>query len=198
MAIINASVPRSFAEILGGLMGAVIDAQAQSARATIDFIEDIGTLEGSVDSEKIHELRNLSFNYTKKDENGTPAKYTLELPLLSLVEIPAINIKTANFSFYYDVTNTEESETDEKATNIPPIRGGTDGEMKVSGKWLGVKRPVKIVGRVNKETNSTSQIEKNAGIKVDIEFEKSSLPIGLDRIIDMLELSATETAVKKP
>ncbi|MDA8136249.1 MAG: DUF2589 domain-containing protein [Desulfobacteraceae bacterium] len=198
MAIIDASVPRSFAEILGGLMGAVIDAQAQAARATIDFIEDVGTMEGSVDSDVIHELRNISFNYIKKDEQGLPSKFTLELPLLSLVEIPAINIKTATFSFYYDVTNTEDTQTEEEVTDKAPTGDGNGIELRAARKWSGTKKPVKIVGRVSKDTNTTSHIEKNAGIKVDIEFEKSSLPVGLDRILDMLELSANEKPVDKP
>ena len=197
MAIIDASVPRSFGEILGGLMGAVIDAQAQSARATIDFIEEVGTLEGSVDSDVVHELRNISFNYIKNDENGLPAKYTLELPLLSLVEIPAINVKTAKFSFFYDVTDTKDTEIEEKATIAAPTDTEKGVDLKAMRKRLGVKKPIRIVGRVNKETNTTSHIEKNAGIKVDVEFEKSSLPVGLDRILDMLELSATETPVDK-
>ena len=196
MTVIDASVPRSFGEILGGLMGAVIDAQAQAARATIDFIEDVGTIEGSIDADVIHELRNISFNYMKKDENGETAKYTLELPLLSLVEISAINIKTAKFSFYYDVTDIEDREIEEKATNVSPTSSGDGVELKAARKWLEVKKPVNVVGRVNKETNTTSHIEKNAGIKVDVEFEKSSLPVGLDRVLDMLELSATETPVK--
>ena len=196
MAIIDASVPRSFAEVLGGLMGAVIDAQAQAARATIDFIEDVGTVEGSVDSDLIHELRNISFNYMKKNEQGETAKFTLELPLLSLVEIPAINIKTATFSFYYDVTSTEDIQTEEEATNTTSFAGSGNGvELKPVRKWPVMKKPVKIVGRVSKETNTKEHIQKNAGIKVDVEFEKSSLPVGLDRIIDMLELSATEKPV---
>jgi len=198
MAIIDASVPRSFGEILGGLMGAVIDAQAQAARATIDFIEDVGTIEGSVDSDVIHELRNISFNYIKNDENGLPAKYSLELPLLSLVEIPAINIHTAKFSFYYDVTTTEDTEIEEKGTNVSPTSSGNGVKLTAMRKWPRVKRPIKVIGRVSKETNTTSHIEKNAGIKVDVEFEKSSLPVGLDRVLDMLELAATETPVKKP
>lgn len=196
MAIIDASVPRSFAEILGGLMGAVIDAQAQAARATIDFIEDVGTIEGSIDSDVIHELRNVSFNYTKNDENGNLAKYTLELPLLSLVEIPAINIKTAKFSFYYDVSVVEDTEVEEKAANVTPASSGGGVQLNQAKKWMGVNRPVKIIGKVNKDTNTTAHIEKNAGIKVDVEFEKSSLSVGMDRVLDMLELAATETPAR--
>lgn len=197
MAIIDSSVPVTFSNLLGGLMGSVIDAQAQAARSTIDFIEEIGTIEGSVDSDIIHELRNVSFNYTKYNEQGENAKYTLELPILSMVEIPAINIKTAKFSFYYDVTNTEDVETQEKVSNASSSNSSSSSKLKAMRKWSKVPKPIKVVGKVNKETNTKSHIERNAGIKVDVEFEKSSLPVGIDKIIDMLELSATETQVDK-
>lgn len=188
MAVIDKSVPRSFSEILGGLMGAVIDAQAQAARATIDFIEEVGTIEGSIDGNVTHELRNISFNYTKKDENDQINEFKLELPLLSIVEIPAINIKTAKFSFYYDVVDTVNTETEEKANNSD----SSEGTVLKKG-IFSRKKPVKVVGRVSKETNTSSNIEKNSGIKVDIEFQQASLTVGLERILDMLELSATET-----
>ncbi len=187
MAVIDKSVPRSFGEILGGLMGAVIDAQAQAARATIDFIQEVGTVKGSIEDNKVHELRNISFNYTKKDENDKLNEFKLELPLLSIVEIPAINIKTAKFSFYYDVVDTLNVET-ETNTNT-----GTSNESNTKLGFFSRKKPTRVVGRVSKETNSTSNIEKNAGIKVDIEFQQASLTVGMERVLDMLELSATET-----
>lgn len=186
MAVIDKSVPRSFSEILGGLMGAVIDAQAQAARATIDFIQEVGTVKGSLEDNKVHELRNISFNYTKKDENDKLSEFKLELPLLSIVEIPAINIKTAKFSFYYDVVDTVNVET-EQTTNT-----GTSNASANKG-FFSRKKPTRVVGKVSRETNSTSNIEKNAGIKVDIEFQQASLTVGMERILDMLELSTTET-----
>lgn len=197
MPLIDISIPRSFGEILGGLMGAVIDAQAQAARATIDFIEDVGTLEGSIDSGVTHELRNISFNYTKKNEFDQISKFTLELPLLSLVEIPAINIKTAKFSFNYDVVDTKETETEEKSngTNAP----NNTSSATISPKWLSVKKPITMIGKVQREISKVqrdistkSSTETNAGIKVDIEFEKSSITLGLERVLDMLELAAKE------
>lgn len=188
MAVIDKSVPRSFSEILGGLMGAVIDAQAQAARATIDFIEEVGTVEGSIDGSVAHELRNISFNYTKKDENDQLNEFKLELPLLSIVEIPAINIKTAKFSFYYDVVDTVNTETEESSNN-----SNSSESTNIKKGIFSRKKPVKVVGRVSKETNTSSNIEKNSGIKVDIEFQQASLTVGLERILDMLELSATET-----
>jgi hypothetical protein len=191
MAVIDKSVPRSFGEILGGLMGAVIDAQAQAARATIDFIEEVGTTSGSLEGNDVHELRNISFNYTKKDENDNLNQFKLELPLLSIVEIPAINIKTAKFSFYYDVVDTVNTDTVEKSNE--PTSSSTGGANAVNKAFFARNKPVRVVGRVSKETNTSSNIEKNAGIKVDIEFQQAALTVGLERILDMLELSATET-----
>jgi len=187
MAIVDSSVPRTFGEILGGLMGAVIDAQTQAARATVDFIEDVGTKDGSIDSDTAHELRNIKFNYTKKNEFDEEAVFTLEIPILSLVEIPAINIKTAKFSFNYDVTNTDQTSTEEESSSPSP-----DPNTSTKKKWFQVRKPIKVIGRVKRESKTTSTANTNAGINVEVEFEKSSHSIGMERVIDMLELSATD------
>lgn len=187
MAVIDPSVPRTFGEVLGGLMGAVIDAQSQAARATVDFIKDVGTLEGAQSSETVHELRSINFNFTKKDEHDKVGKYTLELPLLSLVEIPAISIKTAKFSFNYEVVATQHDEgIEEKKAKAAEAS---------KGRWLSRPKPLDVIGRVKKESASSIKSETNAGIQVDVEFEKSTIAVGLERILDMLEISATEKPI---
>lgn len=194
--IIDASVPTQFGDLLGGLMGAVIEAQTQAARATAEFITDVGTTNKSLGSDIDRELNTLSFNYSKLDENGQEASYTLKIPLLSLVEIPAISIKTAKFSFYYDVKATIDSTS--KETTSPISKKVDFTESKDDAKLNLFNRPTKLYGRVNKQTNTTSNIEKNAGIRVDVEFEKSSMTVGLERVIDMLELASKEGKITKP
>lgn len=187
--VIDISVAVDFGNVLGGLMGAVIEAQTQAAAATVEFIENFGTNQPG-DIGAIHDLKNIAFNYKKLDEKGESKTFTLELPLLSLVDIPAINVKTAKFTFFYDVTSTEDTKTEEKPIGNSSVNPGEKVNPKIE--WLPVKRPIRLIGRVNKETNTSSHVEKNAGVRVDIEFEKSSPTVGLDRIIDMLELAATE------
>ena len=70
-------------ELLGALLGAVVDAQAASARATVDFIESVGF--EVVGTER--QMRTVRMRYTKKDENGEFAEFEVDVPLLALVNV---------------------------------------------------------------------------------------------------------------
>mgnify|MGYP004003558717 FL=1 len=100
------SIPLSLGETIGSLMTSIIDAQAQAARATVEFIEDVGTVEGSSDLDSVHELRSVSFKYKKFDENFENKEFVVDIPLLSMVDIPLVSIKNAKFSFNYQITQT--------------------------------------------------------------------------------------------
>lgn len=190
--IIDASDAIQFGDLIGGLMGAVIDAQSQAARATADFILDVGTKEKTWSGNVEQELNTLSFKYKKYNQEGELKDFTLSIPVLGLVEIPAISVKSAKFSFYYDVKIAHDEKSKE-TKNFDDI-AGIGKESKISEKTKMFERSKNtIAGKVNKETNTISNIIKNAGLKVDIEIEKSPISVGIDRILDMLELAAKET-----
>jgi len=177
---IDLSETIQFGDLLGSLMGSLIEAQSQSARATADFILDVGTKEKDLSGVTENELNTISFKYKKYDEEGVLNDFSLQVPILSLVEIPAINVKNAKFSFYYDVRTDQNQKVSETHT----------GKEKPG--WF--KRPVSLSGKVNRETNTTSNITKNGGVKIDIEIERSAITPGMERILDMLELAAKEIA----
>ena len=190
--LIDISDAIQFGDLLGSLMGSLVDAQTQAARATADYIMDIGTKEKDLSGEIENELNTVSFKYKKYDQSGVLNDFTLNVPLLSLVEIPAISVKTAKFSFYYEAKVNNE----EKVTEI--LSGKESSAIGLVGKVLRegtmFKNPVKLTGKVNRETNTTSNITKNAGIKIDIEIEKTGITVGMEKILDMLELAAKEIA----
>jgi hypothetical protein len=95
-------------ELLGALLGAVVDAQAASARATVDFIESVGF--EVVGTER--QMRTVRMRYTKKDENGEFAEFEVDVPLLALVNVPSLAVKQAVLTFGYDVvTATSGNDT---------------------------------------------------------------------------------------
>lgn len=200
---ITDSIPLSLGETIGSLMTSVIDAQAQAARATVDFIEDVGTEAGSGDLGAVHDLRTLSFKYKKLDENFESKDFVLEIPLLSMVDIPMVAVKSAKFSFNYQITKTtpqndqaqahEDLDSEEKAN--PTI----DNKKKST---LPMARAPRIEGRfkpVKKDNSTPSQVSTSAqetgGLDVTIEFEKASMPVGIDRILEALELASAEKKV---
>lgn len=180
--LLNASTPLSLAEILGATMSSVIDAQAQSARATVEFIKEVGVLEATSPSAE-ERLRTLTFHYRKLDENQEEADFQVDIPLLGLVDIPMISVKKATFAFTYEVSTTKPSV---KASSSQPALAVAEHNYLTP-----IVSPAVISGRVGKASSPEKGTEK-ASLDIKIELEKSTLPVGLERILDILEVAASE------
>ena len=165
------------AEVLGSLLGSVVSAQAQSARATVAFIEDVGF----ETAETGDRLRTVTIRYRKKDETGTPADFEVEVPLLALVNVPALVVKQAKLTFSYDVVTAARTEPPE--TDAGPLAG-----------TLPVARLTGFVRRApGAETGATER--QTTAIDLDVTLEQQTLPAGVERLFDLAELGITEAAV---
>lgn len=89
-------------DLLGSLLAAVIDAHQHSIQSSLDFVKQVGFI--TEDGQE--RLRTVTIRHTKLDENQQPAEFTLEMPLLAMVNIPTLGVKTANVSFSYDILET--------------------------------------------------------------------------------------------
>jgi hypothetical protein len=173
--VISRTEALSLGNVLGTILAAVVDAQAQSARATVEFLNDVGFLppaEGQPER-----LRTVSFTYSKLDENQQRAEFTVEVPLLSLVEIPLVSVKKATISFAYEITQATP------APAAPPPPGSR------AALFARVAVPAVLKGRI---TDQTAGARERANLQVQIDLEKSPPPAGLDRIFDILQVAMAE------
>lgn len=160
----------SLSELLGTLLGSVVSAHAQAARATVDFVEDVG-FESTPEGET---LRTVAIRYSKRDENGEVAEFEVEVPLLALVNVPVLAVKQAKLAFSYDVMTQAEARSTESAEIV--------------------RRPALLTGFVrSKPTPSTGPVAKSvASIDLDVTLEQQEMPVGVERLFDLAELGITE------
>jgi len=148
------------ADLLGALLGSIISAQAQSARATVDFVEDIG-FEATAAGER---LRTVKVQYRKKDEDGMPAEFEVEVPLLAMVNVPSLIIRQAKLSFSYDVVT------------VGGPAEAPDREL------IGNAKLAKLTGLLRKKTTGASTVaeRQTMAVDVDVTIEQQDLPIGVE------------------
>jgi hypothetical protein len=182
--VISTTEALSLAETLGTLLAAIVDAQAQSARATVDFVREVGFQENT-QGEATETLRTVSFRYRKLDENGERAEFVVELPLLGMVDIPSIAIKKATVAFDYEITSAQSS---------TPTGGSSTGPLK-PGLFERLPRPAVLKGRVA-DQRSTQQTRNT--LKVSVELEKAELPPSLDRVLDILTIATRDEKLPPP
>lgn len=163
-------------QVLGSLLGSVVQAQAESARATVDFVEDVG-FEETTDGDR---LRTVKLRYSKKDENGVPAEFEAEVPLLTLVNIPSLAVKQAKLSFSYDLVTAVE-ETKPSAGVLPMI-------TKLEA--------ARLTGFVRSPATSTSTApgttRRTTSIDLEVTLEQQEMPLGVERLFDLAELGISE------
>lgn len=180
MPVISKTEALSLAETLGSVLAAIVNAQAQSARATVDFIKEVGFVEGKKEGEA-EQLRTVSFRYSKLDENQRTSEFVVQLPLLGMVEIPLIGIKKANIAFDYEITYAESGP-------VTPAPTAVTAPEK-PGLFERLPRPAVLKGRL---ADQRSQSLERANMKISVELEKADIPPSLDRVLDILTIATRD------
>ncbi|MEO6446582.1 MAG: DUF2589 domain-containing protein [Gemmatimonadaceae bacterium] len=181
--VLSNSEALSLGTTIGTILTAIVDAQAQSARATVEFVNEVG-FTTPVPNEP-DRLRSVTFRYRKRDADNKLAEFSVDIPLLGMVDIPVISIKKATITFNYEIT---QSQTAPQPTG-PPLKASP-----LAGR---IPAAALMKGRVLQAGKTTDDRER-ATLAVTIEIEKSPLPIGLERVLDILEAAAAEAQVPPP
>lgn len=178
------SIP--FRHLIGAPLTAVVQAQAQAAQTTIEFIERVGFTPDASDPTKLGKTRTVKFEYNKVSENGTLKDASLEVPVLSIVPIPFIRIESTEINFTAKITETETIDV-KTSTAV-----GAETKAAYSS-WLS---PVRVEFRANfsynHNTHNTSSFNKEYQMNVNVRAVQDDLPAGLAKVLQILETSITE------
>jgi hypothetical protein len=165
-------------EILGSLLGAIVSAQEQSARATVDFIDAVGLVTTQEDGRDVTSLRTVTMRYRKRDADGEFAEFEVEVPLLTLVNPPTLSIAESSLKFGYEVLATE--------------RPSTSAEAGRAANSLAVDRPVKLQGILRGPPRPGTDVRTSFTVDVDIRIRQEPMPVGVQRLFNLAELGIRE------
>ncbi|PFG44514.1 uncharacterized protein DUF2589 [Isoptericola jiangsuensis] len=187
-----------FAHLIGGPMKAAVEAQALAAQSTVEFIQKVGFKQPATGvagdmlftnqsgNAEAGEIRSVTFEYEKTDENNDAATFSLTVPLLAIVPIPYLRIDEMTIDFKAKLTDSVVRNTN------------TSFELNTSvgGSYSAFWSPVKLDFRVNAafKTSSASQATSTREYSMDIHVRavQDTMPAGLSRVIDILEAAIVE------
>ena len=158
-------------ELLSAPLVAMIQADAQAARATVEFIETVGFVpqaQGSAEDREPGRLRMAHFRYQKLDENNELREFVASVPLLALVPVPALQIKQAKVSLTAKITDVAA----EKVAAVTPLQ---ERRLRVFAK------PVAASGAKGQEVRTSFDLE------VEISLGQADLPIGMEKMFNLLD-----------
>ena len=164
---------------------AAAQAQGQLAGVTQQFIHDIG-LEGKSVSDGGTGLsaREVSFGFnspvTDKDGNTTLVKNDLNVPLLSIVNVPNLSVKKATVDF------TMEVKSSSKDTSSSATTGTVSTTAKYKAWWSPVSVKMTASVSTNKKSESVRSTDNSAKYDVHVEARDDGAPEGLMKVLDIL------------
>jgi hypothetical protein len=187
----------NFSSIIGGALNAVVEAQAQSAKTSVDFIRNVGftQTEDGVLGDPIY----VTFKYPKETKPATdtePAEYKdmeLKVPVLTIMPIPFIRVANAEIDLNVkinSINSTENSEEDKKSASV---------DASVGYKGFGVTANVKINASVShqKKSSSSEKIEKEYSLHINVKAVQDEIPAGMSRLLDILEAGIQNKPIEK-
>lgn len=156
-------------ELVSAPLIAAATSQAKLAALTADFIQKVGVKNNG-------EVNTVNFSYKSKKEDGTDVENTIEVPILSIINVPSLSVKKAEVEFTMEV---KAQSIDKSATEA-----SVSTEASCSAWWS--PWSVKVSGSVTTKSEHTRSTDKSAKYDIKVEARDDGMPEGLARVLDML------------
>ncbi len=181
-----------FGTLIGQPMKAAVEAQALAAKTTVEFIEKVGFVPPSnnpIDAlfqdeqndADVGRIRNVTFKYTKNDENDGDQEHSLSVPILAIVPIPTLRIDEMTIDFTAKLTDTIASNRSSNFTL----------NSSVSGKYKAFWSPISMEFRTSVAASSSasqaSRYNREYTMAIHVRAVQDDIPPGLGRVLDILE-----------
>lgn len=172
-----------FGHMIGAPLNACIEAQAQAARTTVNFINDVG-INVTINEDTRMEKKEVIYVYFEFIQNGRQVIFSV--PLLTIVPIPYIAINTVDISFKATVSGVESDAYEATSGS------SSTAERQSSGAKLGWfsygSTKLKTAYSTKKDSKSTqdSTYSIEATIDVNVHASQDSMPAGMAKILEML------------
>jgi hypothetical protein len=130
-------------------------------------------------------VRNTRFRYTRQNADGNAQEFALDVPFLSMLPIPYVQIEEGEVEFNAKLTSQQET------TNTSDLSGSASLDADI-GFWF-VKAKVKASMSYKKTSSETEKVERTYDMRVRVKVKGTDLPTGTERILNMLENSLAES-----
>lgn len=178
----------SLAQLIGAPIHALVDAEAQAAMATARFIRAVGFTGNPDDGDGMGDLGDLQmarFTRRRRNADGTEDDVEVQIPLLSMLPIPALQIKDAELDYTVKIVQTEAMPSREAEVNrlMGPKRMGPLREG-----------PATLRATFARDARPSDRRSVDMLVKMKLRIEQADMPGGLAQLLAL----ATETSRQTP
>ncbi|MEE8639571.1 MAG: DUF2589 domain-containing protein [bacterium] len=201
-----------FESMIGGPLVAVINAQAQAAISTVNFIKEVGFKKLSTEEEaggdtSTEEPIYVTFKYPKElspyqpavpaDPSATPpvtgsaavpAVYEdqeLKVPILTILPIPFIRIDLTTIDFNAKITSVEYRKTD--------TRLKVNASLEAKAGWFWGSAKLKVSTSYQRTTQQGNTVNRTYSLAIHVKAVQDEMPAGMEKMLSILEGAITST-----
>ena len=165
-----------FGNIIGGPLVACVEAQAQAARTSWEFIQNVGLYTEGEEKKTV----NVSFQFIK---DGHMAQITV--PLLTIVPIPYIAINSIDINFKANISASAAStETENSSSSV-------DTSVSASARCFWARGSMNASYSSKKDSSATKDSKYSVEYTMDVAVHagQDSMPAGMAKVLEMLNNS---------
>lgn len=167
-----------FANLIGGPLNAIIEAQAKSAISTAGFVKEVGF-------DKDGKVITADFSVTKTNNEGRKQDFNLSVPFLTMLPIPYIKIDEAVIEFNAKITSITESKSE--STFDQSVNASASGRYWFASAKMSSKTAYQ------KKSASSDKEERTFDMRVKVTASNTDMPAGTEKILNILEEGMLET-----
>lgn len=158
-------------ELIAGPLIATIEADSMSTQKYLNFVMNTAFENYNPKTGETGELRMISFNY-KIYNNIDNSEHKVKIPLITLIPLPLLQIKEAEFNFdikIHDVLHSETSKLNQ--INTPQDKESHNRNFKMRASLT----PQEIL-------NTRDNII-NSNMKIHVKMQQADMPSGLAKLL---------------
>lgn len=178
----------SLAQLIGAPIHALVDAEAQSAMATARFVRSVGftgPTDGDSGFSDLGDLQMARFKRRRRAANGVEEDVEVQIPLLSMLPIPALQIKDAELDYTVKIIQAEALPQRQAEINqlIAPRDAAAQREP-----------PATLRAAFAREPRNDGRRSVDMLVKMKLRIEQADMPNGLAQLLAL----ASETSRQTP
>ena len=164
-------------QLIAGPLVSTIEADTLSSRRYLEMLQLIAFEDVTEGDKNIRRLRTLKFAYQETNVNGYRNK-VVSIPLVTLLPLPLLQIKEADFDFDINILDAVSSGT---------VESFDYGEGKIEQNNEN-RRPFRLRASLAPKSGSGSYSDKSeqqlsANMKVHVKMRQADMPAGLSNLL---------------
>jgi len=179
----------SLDQLIGAPIHALVEAETQAAWATARFVRNVGfEAPDPADPSELGGLQMVRFHRRRQRADGSEEVLDVEMPLLSLLPIPALQIRDAELDYSVKIVATEATgeQQREMLGHLPAAARAAAGA------------PATLRATFARDERASQRRSVDMLLRMKVHIEQSDMPEGLARLLSLAAESVSQRPAATP